>query len=550
MKSKHTSALLFLAAISAAAQEPASIQGRTLDALTGQPLRRVHIRLVSPRPDIFEGGPSWGALSDNQGHFSIASIPPGRYLVQAMLPGYFYIPKTTGALALTVKTGDRIDDLRLDLSPRAILSGRVLTADGAPVEDAMITREPASEDDEALFLALQTSGSPWSKPRDANGGFRFVVPPGKYRLRVQRGSIAVIGPDGIMTQHTYGDTYYPDVADEKSAGTVAAVAGRETSGLDIRVGAAKPLSIAGTVAGIPSGGHAEVMVICSNCGDRPSHPVRPDGSFLAADLTPDTYYVWALCGAGTEALRSPTVKLVVRAAPTVGITLQLYPRAKISGTVQLAPGLTASPGASRVVRLQPVEGGFLQRRERALSGSVNQAGSFSIDAVEPDLYRLIVVPMPDDGYLQSALPDAPLREWAATYRFSTDGPVSDIMASLDLRRGATGTQLRIVIAPGASISGKLTGADSEVNDGSGELLLAPEGKTDPDEMLRARISPQGEYAFRGLPPGTYRLIGFGMDDDSDAEQSLAKMLEKARRIDLKAGEHVVIDINLSKKRRQ
>jgi hypothetical protein len=538
---------LFCAAV-AAAQQPAAIRGRTVNSITGQPLRRVHIRLLPPQNNIFEGSTSWGALSDDEGRFSIASIPPGTYLVQAMLPGYFYLPKTKAVPGLTVKAGDRIEDLRLELSPRAILSGRVVTLDGEPVEHATITREPATEGDLALSLALQMEGHPWFSPRNANGEFRIAVPPGKYHLRVQRDSVDAIGTDGLMTSLAYGDTYYPGVTDEKLAGVVEAVAGREVSGLEIRLGASKPMSISGTVAGVPAGARAEVKVICRNCGDRPSHPVAPDGTFLATDLMPDTYFVWAQCNSGGEMLRSATMSLELAGAPAAGIGLQLYPLGKLSGTVQLTQGLSGAGNTPRAVRLQPVEGGFFQRRERSLSGAVSQGGEFTIDAVAPDLYWLMVAPMPEDGYIQSVLPDAPLHVWAPTYRFSTDGAVADIMAPLDLRQGASGTRLKIVVAPGASISGKLIREGGVVDHDLAVLTLAPEGKTDPDDMLRASVNKRGEYVFHGLPPGVYRLIGFdAMENDSGAEPSFDKLLQKARRIELKAGEHVVIDLDLSNK---
>jgi hypothetical protein len=97
-----------------AAAQPASIRGRTYDSTTGKPLSRVHIRLAVPSRDQGYSA-AWGAMSDDEGRFSIASIPPGTYLVQGLRPGYFYLPK--GTSSLTLKTGEHLDDFRMDLAP-------------------------------------------------------------------------------------------------------------------------------------------------------------------------------------------------------------------------------------------------------------------------------------------------------------------------------------------------------------------------------------------------------------------------------------------------
>jgi hypothetical protein len=118
----------------AAAQEQSSIAGRVFDATTGQPLNRAHVRLLV---GAFNETPTavYGAMSDSDGRFSISPIPPGSYIVQPVLTGYFYLPKS---FTVVIKPGERVDDFRIELTPRAILSGRVLDERGEPVKNAAI----------------------------------------------------------------------------------------------------------------------------------------------------------------------------------------------------------------------------------------------------------------------------------------------------------------------------------------------------------------------------------------------------------------------------
>lgn len=524
--------LCLLLPLCAAAQQPASVRGRAVDSTTGLPLPNVHIRAFKPEHNLMASA-VWGAMSDDHGNFSIASIPPGEYLVIATHAGYFYVPTDNGKSAypgFKLTAGQHLEDFRVDMAPRAVLSGRVFTEDGQPLDFGFVHLETASEDDMAIELALQLSGTQSAVVRH-DGQFRFSVPPGKYRLRVQRGSAGDdIQPDGTLTARFFADTYYPGAPDEKSAGLAEAVAGRETSGLDIHIGSRKPLSIAGTVAGIPPGAKADLHIMCRHCNDS-SRPVNADGTFLKGDLGPDSYYVFATSTSGSEKLRSPTQVLELHDSPVARLVLQLLPAVRITGTVQLPSGASA---VSRLVHLELADAGFFQSREEALAAAVSKDGTFSLDGVSPNRYYVSLEPMPKDGYIKSLLPEEPLREWDVTHRF-TDDEKAEIRAVLDLRHGAAGIKLKMVVGPGAGISGKIP---------SGFVGVMPEGKTDFNDMIEAEIA-DGAYSIHGLPPGRYRLISAG--PDSPGLSNLEQVLARAKVIELKEGEHLTLDIDTAKK---
>src|SRR6266850_3023053 len=71
--------LLFLPNFNAFSQQTGSIRGTVLDASNGEPLADVNIVLK---------GTAIGGVSDNDGKFIVANVPPGTYLLSALAVGY------------------------------------------------------------------------------------------------------------------------------------------------------------------------------------------------------------------------------------------------------------------------------------------------------------------------------------------------------------------------------------------------------------------------------------------------------------------------------
>ena len=79
--------LLFLLASGLTAQQ-ASIEGVTVNAST-EPLSGVHVRLITGTFGGVTG--AYGAVSDRCGHFSMASLRPGTYVLAPDRAGYLYV---------------------------------------------------------------------------------------------------------------------------------------------------------------------------------------------------------------------------------------------------------------------------------------------------------------------------------------------------------------------------------------------------------------------------------------------------------------------------
>src|SRR5581483_11553554 len=201
----RSSLLLALAAcVVAAAQTPAdrtaSVQGIITNSMTGEPLLRAHIslRLMPTGPQQANTQKRFGALTTAEGKFSITGIDPGRYMVALDKVGYVaLLSPSEGQINLVA--GEKKEDLKLKLIPTGAITGRVLTADGEPVENAIVSVD---------FSTGQGS----TGHTDEKGQYRIGgLAPGRYRVRATLETLPVpaeIRTDGTKEVH-YAATYYP-----------------------------------------------------------------------------------------------------------------------------------------------------------------------------------------------------------------------------------------------------------------------------------------------------------------------------------------------------
>ncbi len=507
----------------ASAQEPGSIRGHVFDASTGQPLSRVHVRLLVPSPG--EGASAvYGALSDTEGRFSISPIPSGSYLLAPERPGYsvvFSDPAHAGPI-VAIKPGKAIDDLRVDMARRAVITGHVLDEFGHAVSDVLIYVEPATENDPVEF-AMEILGikSVWT--RDNSGAFRFSPPPGKYVLRVQGpGSRDVIQPDGSISSRMFVDTYYPGVPDRNAAKVVELKPGEQIGGIDIRLGAKQPLSVSGTVSGLLPDAKPSVF-LRTEFGLQPrSVPVTAEGAFSAQHLAPGKYLVYAQSENGAIRLRSAGIDVDLSEASVGGLQLILKPPIRLTGVVKPRSG-------AQTVRLEPIADYFIAHNNLR-TAPIAADGTFDFPAIEPERYKLSVFPLSEDAYVEGvALDGVAVTESAIDARFATDDDHSSLVPLVDARNGTTQSILTIAIGKGAHLSGTVG-----VGLGFGRVLLVPDGKTSQDDALYARVAADGTYAFRGLRPGKYRLITI------DGSESFERLLARGRVIEVKEGDRIVV----------
>jgi hypothetical protein len=489
-------ALLLMLCASLAAQ-PASVEGTVVNRTNGQPMSGVHVRLILG--ESTDSPEAYGATSNEAGHFSFPQLKPGSYLTLADRVGFFQMqPKgnKTAGVYTTIKPGEPLTDLKLEMAARAVITGHVLDDNGDPLGNCYVQLMPVPPD-----TAVQPLGRGPYVTLDARGEYRIATPPGKYYVVATVFNMMVGGAPEIRTDGTsevaYGTTYYPNSAAKDQATGVEATAGSDVAGIDIHLvhaaPPARPMTIGGTVTGVPDGiGRTEILLMAGTAG----LPRRPAGSIYAGldggswstRLPPGLYQVFARYAAAKTPLLSEPVEVRLDSVDVTNVLLVLGTGGELTGSLKVAGGApTAAPGARYRVTLEPTDYSYYGPVAPA---DVDQDGAFHLVGVLPGNYRVNVAPLPEDAYLSVTL----------------DGNSAG-SGWLDLTRGARGGQLKITVGhKGGRISGKVLDKDGTPAVRRVAIFLGDDAKELADRSLT--FATDGTYSFKAIGPGKHRLLAF------------------------------------------
>jgi hypothetical protein len=537
-------AILLLILNAAIAAQPASIDGTVVNHATGQPLSGVHVRLMTG--DFGSRGveQAYGAISDKAGHFSVAGMKPGLYLVMLERAGFVQTqpPGLMPFATVPLKPGQNLTGHKLEMNPRAMILGRVVDEYGDPVPGIAVQVQPVPPDREPGGFFGR-----WGNPTDDRGEFRILTAPGKYYLQASPDRLdnccePEIRADGSNSA-PYVATYYPSAADAKSAAIVQAAPGQDVAGIEIHLRRGAPavhaLTVAGLVTGLPEGASASVTLRFGESSDKlynaRSTQTAPDGKFSFTGLQPASYNVSAQYSPGKSGLQSQIVSLQLDNSDQTDVQLNLRAGEELSGTLEIAGD--SPPGASaekHTVRLEPADPSYGWGAE-ATPGEAGQSGAFRVTNVAAGRFRVEVEPLPDNAFIKS---------------IALDGiAVPDSI--LDFSRGVNGSRLKITVSlNGAQISGKILGHD-------GEPLALPlalvmlwksekEVEKEVDVADADRVS-HGEYTIKALRPGKYRLAAIDTLEIGDAapgdwDDALKAFRTAAPEIEVKEGDRIVKDL--------
>lgn len=497
-------------------EKPASVAGVVTDALSGQPIPRAHVSIeifTSTMPRSFT------ALSKADGSFSISDIPPGEYSLSARHTGFVRWP--TAQTRLAVRAGHDRADVAVKLMPAGAITGRVLDADGQPME----------------FVNVVISGSPASNANsnattDDNGRFRIGgLPPGKYRVQASPREFpfpAEIRTDGTKEAH-YSATYYPGSLDRKSAVRVEVQPGVETNSIDIHMVPTPIVCVSGTVSGFPEGEHVQVLPSAQQAsggfGAR-SDQAKPDGTFQIWRLAPGKYRLIAMTQ-GRERVQSAPVYIEVAGSNIEHLELKMVPPSDIPGVLEFdddqarqplepPPGGPKFPPQPLRIGLTPLDYGGSQQPVE-----VAPVNTFTMKRLQPGRYRISV----NRGGV-----------YVKSLRLGTVEMDGD---TLDLTRGSSGATLTILLS---SAIGSMSGT---VQNENGPLPNAPVYLIRDNLALRgtptiygpsSRSGNDGTYSISGVAPGKYRVIAINpadavplndiLDEDSNDSADVVEVHER------------------------
>ncbi len=495
--------LLFFTPANAASPE-ATVRGNVTNTSTGAGLRKAYLTLTQ-----VGGGPSYHAVTTDQGTFAIDSIAPGNYHLDAECSGFL---DARHSPELRLIANQNLTGIEVKLIPQAVLSGRVVDEDGDPWPYASIgIYHSVWQKGRKRVDGAESTGI--SEVND-RGEFRIAgLAPGRYYVRAE--------PDEGWEKQHHPDvtdqpairqqpTWYPSSSDIDSAAPITLSAGQQLNGLDIRLrrGVGSRLRILGKVSGLQNipGPQGDPRMVGRRIFARRassvtvdeiySGTITPDGSFKIAGVSSGTYDIWMTQGyAWSGRLGQATVQVDDRDVENVSIELHppqtLHVNVSIEGDPAKPPRIPVNLEAVDSLGIEPYS---IPRDDGSIDFSDLGLGRYRVYVQEPFRRR---------AYLKS------LRYGNAE---SHDGTFT--LASY-------GVPLELVFSTqGAQLTGTISGQAK-----TPRVVLIP---TTSDAARTATFDQNGVFTIEAIPPGSYKLYAFeNVPEDIWVAPEFLKEIESA-----------------------
>ncbi len=498
---------------------PAIIEGSVINIQNSRTVPRASVTLLPVK-----GVGSKSQRCDSSGHFVFTNVDPGTYRLTAQRQGFFSDgSKREYQPVIEVTAGEHIKNMPVRLMPAAVVSGEVLDEYNDPVPDV-----------EIRLLAFQMKlGQMYLKVAgktitDDRGQYRVPgLHPGKYYVvaEYKPNNAAIEALKSMIAEkllerrpvnsvpqneplrfdapqesgepaYTYAPLFYPDTSDFQQAQALRLNPGDEVATNFLLI-SAPVVSIRGRVingltGGPPAGASVAAFWTTYIQGEgMPAQVSAEDGTFEIRGLAPGSYTLRAGFTQDKQDFEGEqTVEVGNEGAQNVQIAT--LPDFSAAGHVTMAGTPDHSP---RRVMIEFAGAGMTPR----VRASANFP-EFKFEAqLRPDRHDYArALNLPDDYYLKSVA--------IAGHEMSPD----DVLVS-----GVRGDMEITLSAAGAQVDGVLY--DSKGDPTRGSVLLAPDvaDPGPPDLFRRKSAGSDGKFSFRGVPPGSYRMLAMeslGLDD--------------------------------------
>jgi hypothetical protein len=482
-----TLALLILAAAGASAQTGV-VEGRVVNGATGDSVRRAAVSVRRP-------GEIYTVETNSSGAFRVDGLTAGPFTLSVSRAGYL----PAGGREFEIGYEARISGIVVSLTPVAVISGRVVDADGDPISGATVRAVAYAyvEGRRQLRMARSTTS-------DDRGQYRlFDLTPGRYFIQASRAG-------GSPGGRVFG--YHPAASDLARAAAVDAAPGVEARGTDVLARAsglytvrARILDANGPVRfRFPPGPGADVPIVMAMLTPQ-SIEERPAGFSMrgevweATDVPPGRYVFTARMGnrTGTAALFAR--RDVEVSGSDVEFSVTVAPLFPVRGNL-----IGISDAAAATVRIE-AEG------NTRMSGKPLADGSFELKNVPPDTYFVRVAA--EGFYLQSVRLGERLLD----------------SQKVDLAAGSLPLTIRLA-DDGAEVAGLVLDTE-ERPVGGATVVLEPAVADWPDRLKMLVADANGNFRIHDVAPGDYRLLAWrGPDPDESTAVKIRATADGEHRI--------------------
>jgi Carboxypeptidase regulatory-like domain len=486
-----------------------ALYGTVVESVTGQPLRGV--KLFAHEISESETA-AYLRRTDAQGRFCFERLATGRYRLVAHRAGfldqlYGALPGGQQGIELAVKADTKLPLAEIKLTPRPVLTGVVLHADGQPAPGTEVTvwqRVYSADGSEADSVE--------SADTDDRGIFRFAdLAPGTYRVSAapnanaeNRHSMEFLNDRGQPLREEEAATFYPATPDFAHARPIVLKAGQEVAGLAITLCKTPLRRISGRVRGAPPDSILYLDPESEGVQGK-EIAVKPDGSFERSDVLPGKYFLEMHAQAADIVIRQ---EINLTSADAENLTVE--PRETFT-----LPLVIHSEGLASAVDLQQFQITlFSISQGPVVTARPSPDGSLAFTHASAGIYRLRVYPLGKERYYLKRV---------------TIAGQPQPRDRLDLRAPPT-APLELTFSSNVSA---VAGRVSEMPSGAVTVLLVQPGHE--EEAAQSTTDQTGTFHFDSIEPGKYRLFAIeGFDEGPWGSPELAAAL---RSVEIELGEN-------------
>ena len=494
--------VVLLAALSPPQQAtpPLSHIEGVITSAAGEPLSGA--RIILRRDGSVNREAEYGTVTGTNGKFAFRDIVAGRYRLTATMPGYvrreYGQRRPNGpSTILDLTVPQLVRDLKLSLIPGSTIAGRVYDQDGRPVQratiQALVPRYVKGIRTLILGATAQT---------DDLGDYRmYWINPGQYFLLATPSRPA--SDDAIPaaieqfdgSEEIYPPVFYPNAIDETGARPLRLDPGAELRGVDFILTRVRAVRVGGRVvdsatrALVPG---ANVSIRMGQAGIASASitlSTRSDlqGNFELRRVVPGTYTLHAINALPASQSAMVRREIQVGDKDIAGLEIALQPPLFLNGRVTIEGTPDKLPERRMSVALTPMDGigGY--------GASVQPDGTFVINAVEPNVYRIEVSGLPGTFYVRSA-------------RLGRNDVLQN---GMDLREGVA-ESLDLSIATGAgTVEGAVIDEQQKPVPGAQVVLVPAIQNRSRFDLFRTTTTDQaGRFTIQGAVPGDYKLFAW------------------------------------------
>ena len=518
-----------------------TLTGVVVNSVTGQPIPRAMIQMM--------GMASRVALTDAEGKFEFDNLPETQATLQARKPGYFNEMELRrgGGRMNTIAITAGMGSISVPLTPAGVVSGRVTSADGEPLESVRVRLK---------VKTIQNGRRQWmdrnGASTDEDGFYRIGnLQPGTYFLFTD-GAGRLAGPN----DETIAPTYFPGVTDIAAASPLEVKAG-SIAVADLVLKKEKAYRVSGVVTGLQAGQNANVQLMGSggeylpigssvNAGSTTFELRRvPAGSYVlkvtAQRIGSGMGAVAGFAGGGgvPRMPQTYTGSMPINVSGDMtGVTIGVQPSSTIpvnvrteftntqtsDGSFTMSTGRNARQFQQYVnLRLIRSDGTGNDQYAQMVGSQDNMA--LAIQNVEPGRYRVEFMQV-GNTYVKSA----------------TYGNTDLLRDEMVVTGGGDSQPIDVVVRDDAA---QLTGT-ARCEDVQCWVLVLPE--SNPAIQPRFIWVNQGTFQQTGLAPGTYRVYAFDRGDGIEFTNPEAMKAYGARSetVVLTAGQKSQVNVELTK----